>query len=147
MTFRRFCQSNHGLIPCDDGAYMMVEDALTLERELSSAQAALAEAKAEVAVLKAAHWLHSLSRDELESANFYADIESMKTRAERAEAECDKLLRAWENRIDAEGELTQLRARVTELQRLLGEVYRNTNLRHHPELTGLADIVSKQLNT
>lgn len=78
----------------------------------------LAEAKAEVAELQ--HAVVHVS---------HATDMQLQTRAETAEAENVKL-----------------RARVAELQRLLGEVYRNTNLRHHPELTGLADIVSKQLS-
>lgn len=39
-TFKRFSQSNHGLIPCDNGAYMTVEDA---ERELAAKDAEIAQ--------------------------------------------------------------------------------------------------------
>jgi hypothetical protein len=38
-------------------------------------------------------------------------------------------------------------AQHAETVRLLSEVYRNTNLRHHPELTGLADLVSQHLQS
>jgi len=48
---------------------------------------------------------------------------------------------------DTKAALASAQAEIAECRRLLGEVYRNTNLRHHPELTGLADIVSKQLST
>jgi hypothetical protein len=46
----------------------------------------------------------------------------------------------------AESERDQLRAELAEAKRLLSETYRNTNLRFHPELSGLAETVSKYLN-
>lgn len=117
------------------------------ERELSSAQAALAEAKAEVARLNERAELDQTTAAE-NTVNDTAELTALRAELQQI---ADTLPKRSHDTIgaakDVMEDLAELRARVAELQRLLGEVYRNTNLRHHPELTGLADIVSKQLST
>lgn len=55
------------------------------EEVIADVRAERDELRTEVATLKAAHWIHSLTEDQLSEARFYADLEGYRVRAEKTE--------------------------------------------------------------
>jgi hypothetical protein len=78
-------RSGTNLLSYVEAAEMMTEVVRPVVEKLT------AELRAEVAQLKAAHWLHSLTPDELREARYFADLEGYRERAENADAEVTKL--------------------------------------------------------